>query len=561
MNCFGPRMLVASSMLSRMIVAAFVLLLATPLCAQQPVSIQVDASARLGPWKPIWRYFGCDEPNYTYAQYGRQLLSELAASSAEPVYVRTHNLLTSGNGEPALKWGSTNAYAEDAAGKPVYDWTIVDRILDTYRDAGIKPFVEIGFMPRALSVHPDPYQHDWPRGPLGTGWSYPPKDYHRWYDLIFHLVRHCIERYGLEEAKSWYWELWNEPDIFYWHGTPEEYFKLYDFTAQAVKRALPTARIGGPATTGASAKKAGEYLRQFLEHCASGKNYATGGAGCTLDFISYHAKGILSLKDQHVRMNIGKQTADVREGLRIISTFPRFRSLPIILTESDPEGCAACSAREHPENAYRNGPMYAAYTAAMYARILDLSAEYGNHVEGVLTWAFEFEGQPYFDGFRTLATNGIDKPVLNFFRMAGLMGGDRVKAARSEKEPADSSGEVNAIAARSERELSVMTWNFRAEDVGGDAQPVTLHIDGLPVAATRVLLTHYRIDQAHSNSFTAWRQMGSPQDPSPEQYSALAAAGQLQTLDSPNWIKVTGGKADIQLSLPSQSVSLLKLTW
>jgi xylan 1,4-beta-xylosidase len=527
--------------------------------AQETVEIDVSAATRLGPWKPIWRYFGYDEPNYTYMKYGRQLLGELAALSAQPVYVRTHNLLTSGNGEPALKWGSTNAYTEDANGRPRYDWTIVDRIFDTYREAGITPFVEIGFMPQALSVHPEPYQHTWPKGPLGTGWSYPPTDYAKWSELVYQWVRHCVDRYGHKAVESWYWELWNEPEIFYWHGTPEEYFKLYDFTAQAVKRALPTARIGGPATTVPSAKRASEYLRLFLEHCASGKNYATGGTGCTLDYISYHAKGILSRKDNHIRMDNAKETADVREGLEIISAFPKFKSLPVVLSEWDPEGCAACSARSYPENAYRNGPMYAAYTAAMLARTMDLSAQYGDRVQGVLTWAFEFEGQPYFDGFRTLATNGIDKPVLNIFRMAGLMSGDRVKANSSAREAPD--WEINALAARSARELSVMVWNFRNEDVPVDAQAVTLHIDGLPLTETRTLLTHYRIDQTHSNAYTAWREMGSPQEPTPEQYSALRAAGQLQMLDSPHWIDVSRGKADIQVILPPEAVSLVAIRW
>src|SRR5215469_2303142 len=530
-----------------------------PVSAQSTVEINVSAETRFGPWKPIWRYFGYDEPNYTYMKYGRQLLGELGALSAQPVYVRTHNLLTSGNGEPALKWGSTNVYTEDENGRPVYDWAIVDRIFDTYREAGITPFVEIGFMPQALSVHPEPYQHTWPNGPLGTGWSYPPNDYTKWSELVYQWVRHCVDRYGRKAVESWYWEVWNEPDIFYWHGTPEEYFKLYDFTAQAVKRALPTARIGGPATTGPSAKRAGEYLRLFLEHCASGKNYATGGTGCTLDYISYHAKGILSRKDNHIRMDNAKETADVREGLKIISAFPKFKTLPVVLSEWDPEGCAACSARSYPENAYRNGSMYAAYTAAMLGRSMDLSTQYGDRVQGVLTWAFEFEGQPYFDGFRTLASNGIDKPVLNVFRMASLMSGDRVKAECSGSETPD--WEIKALAARSERELSVMVWNFRSEDVAADPQAVTLHIDGLPPTAIRTLLSHYRIDQTHSNAYTAWHEMGSPQEPTAEQYSALRAAGQLQMLDSPRWIDVSRGKTDIHLVLPPEAVSLITISW
>src|SRR5207248_6568333 len=141
-----------------------------------------------------------------------------------------HNLLTSGDGSASLKWGSTNAYTEDAAGHPVYDWKIIDRIFDTFHDAGLKPLVEIGFMPEALSTHPQPYRHNFPNGSIYTGWAYPPKDYARWAELVFRFVKHLRERYGDAEVKTWLWEVWNEPDIPYWQGTPEEFFKLYDYS-------------------------------------------------------------------------------------------------------------------------------------------------------------------------------------------------------------------------------------------------------------------------------------------------------------------------------------------
>src|SRR5947209_9854802 len=123
----------------------------------QPVEIRVDAEAKVGAYKPIYAYFGYDEPNYTYTANGRKLIGELAALSPVTVEIRTHHLLVTGNGTADLKWGSTNAYTEDAAGKPVYDWTIVDRIFDTYMQAKARPFVEIGFMPEALSTTPQPY--------------------------------------------------------------------------------------------------------------------------------------------------------------------------------------------------------------------------------------------------------------------------------------------------------------------------------------------------------------------------------------------------------------------
>ncbi|HVW87490.1 MAG TPA: hypothetical protein VHB50_22540, partial [Bryobacteraceae bacterium] len=518
---------------------------ALPAFAQGSVTIRVDAAQTVGPFKPIYAYFGYDEPNYTYTKNGRKLVGELASLSREQVYVRTHFMLATGDGAPGLKWGSTNAYTEDAAGKPVYDWTITDRIFDTYLQAGAKPFVEIGFMPQALSTKPDPYHPTWIPGAkneqYSIGWSYPPKDYAKWGELVYQWARHCVEKYGREQVESWYWEVWNEPDISYWHGTAEEYDKLYDYAAAGVKIAAPNAKVGGPATTGPGNAKAAAYLRQFLEHCDHGANAATGKTGAPLDFITYHAKGQPTVVDDHVRMGMAKNARDVDEGFRIVRSFAKFRDLPIVLSESDPEGCAACSARVYPRNGYRNGTMYPSYTAAMLKNIFELADREQANIAGMLTWAFEFENQPFFDGFRSLATNGIDKPVLNVFRMAGLMRGDRVKAESTGrialdkvlKEGIHTSPDVDALATRSEHEISVLAWNYHDDDLPGDAAAVQVDIAGVPAQARRVLVRQYRIDDEHSNAYTAWKKMGSPQTPSPEQYAQLEAAGQLQMLDSP----------------------------
>jgi Glycosyl hydrolases family 39 len=207
--------------------------------APAAINIKVKADREEGAWQPVWNYFGYDEPNYIYSPNGKKLLGELAALSPSPVYVRTHNLFTSGDGSASLKWGSTNVYSEDTAGKPVHDWTIVHSIFDTYHELHMKPLVELGFMPQALSVKPEPYRHNFSQGSIYTGWAYPPKDYQRWADLVFHFVGYLRERYGEGETRSWLWEVWNEPDIGYWEGTREEFFKLYDYGVDAVLRALP----------------------------------------------------------------------------------------------------------------------------------------------------------------------------------------------------------------------------------------------------------------------------------------------------------------------------------
>jgi xylan 1,4-beta-xylosidase len=525
-----------------------------------------------GPLPPVWAWFGHDEPNYTYMKDGKKLLSELSASFPVPVHVRTHNLLTSGNGEPALKWGSTNAYTEDDEGNPIYDWGLIDSIFDTWVEREIKPLVEIGFMPEALSLHPKPYRHSWDPGDLYgniyTGWAYPPKDYEKWAELVYRWVKHSVERYGAGEVAGWYWELWNEPNIGYWQGSTEEYIKLYDYTADAVKRALPQAVMGGPHVTGPAWDVSEKFLREFLDHCLGGENYVTGKKGSPLDFIAFHAKGSPAVVNGRVRMDLGKQLRDISRGFEIVASYPEFKRLPVIIGESDPEGCAACPMQYYPHNAYRNGTMYSSYTAAAFARKLDLAEYFGVNFTGAVTWAFEFEGQPWFNGFRDLATNGVDKPVLNVFRMFGMMQGDRLEVSG---EPAydlfavrDSSvrgdkPDISVLAAGNERKATVMVWNYHDENVLFPATPVHLTVSGIP--GREVLVRHFRIDRDHSNSYERWKAMGSPQQPTPGQYSELEQAGQLQMMCSPQWMKVDVGEIRLTIDLPGQAVSLLEIEW
>jgi xylan 1,4-beta-xylosidase len=551
------------------LIAAITWMLPQPLAGDrmQAVAIHVNAADVIGPMTPVWAWFGYDEPNYTYTTNGNKLLSELAGLSPVPVHVRAHNLLTSGDGTASLKWGSTNAYTEDANGRAIYDWTIVDRIIDTYVERRMKPLVEIGFMPEALSTKPQPYRHDWmpgmDYGRIYTGWTYPPKDYAKWGELVHQWVKHSVDRYGRTEVESWYWEVWNEPDIGYWRGTPEEFRKLYDYAADGLKRALPTARIGGPHVTGPNGQRTQQLLRDFIEHGLRGTNYATGKTGSPLDFIAFHAKGAPRVVDGHVRMGISNQLRAIDNGFRIAASFPELKGTPVIIGESDPEGCAACSVKTNPENAYRNGTMYSSYTAAQIARTYELADLHEVNLIGSVTWAFEFEGQPYFAGLRDLATNGLDKPVLNVFRMLGKMSGNRVRVRSDSAAPVEEirdSGvrgrrDVYALAARSARDVTVMIWNYHDDDVPAPDAEVELTIEGLTNGASTV--THYRVDGEHGNSYAAWLKLGSPQPPTSAQYRELERAGKLASFGGPKRTEIKQGSLTERFSLPAQGVSLL----
>ncbi len=534
--------------------------------APLPVTITVDASKPIGPLKPIWRFFGADEPNYATLKNGKKLLSELGNLASDQVYFRAHNLLTTGDGTPSFKWGSTNVYTEDAAGNPIYDWTIIDEIFDAYRANGVRPLVELGFMPKAMSTHPEPYQHHWTPytnyGEIFTGWTYPPKDYAKWGELCYQLANHFVKKYGSAEVETWWWQTWNEYNGGYWKGTFEEYHKLYDYSVAGVRRALPNARIGGPSTAAGTMKGA---MAQFLQHTQTGKNFATGEIGTPLEMISFHAKGGPAFVDGHVRMGISNQLKEIDDAFALIASYPQLKKTPIILTETDPEGCAACQG---PKFSYRNGTMYSSYPAASFARIQDLALKHEVNLEGALTWAFEFEDQGHFAGFRVLASEGIDHPVLNIFRMFSKMSGQRLTTQSDVSPTLDqiikdgvrTQPDVSAFASMRGNQLAVMIWNYHDDDLTGPSAAITLKIPGLPVSTGKAALTHYRVDETHSNAFTVWRALGEPKKPDPSQYAELEAAGKLEEIPATP-VSISDHTLNLSIDLPRQGVSLLILKW
>jgi len=536
------------------IIALAVLTCSVTLARAQPAAITVDLNHKVGPYKPIYNWFGYDEANFTTGRDGKKLLRELHDLSPVPVHIRAHHLLTSGDGTPELKWSSTNVYREDASGRPVYDFTILDGIFDEYKAAGVVPMVELGFMPKDLTSGTNDYQVHYPARATSGSVQAPPKDYAKWQELVRVVTAHLVQRYGADTVRKWYFEVWNEPDIDYWHGTPEQYWELYDRAVAGVRAALPGALVGGPATTGPNNPKAYKFLDDFLTHVTAAK--------VPMDFISFHVKGMPRIQDGEVKMGIAKELNDADKGFEIVARH-KMGKLPIILSEADPEGCAACSMKVNPANGYRNGTLYPSYTAVAYKALFELADRHKVNLVSMLSWSFEFEG------FRSLSTNGIDKPVLNFFRMAALMKGERVAAASSkavslEAKLADGVGgqpDIDAMATADGREAAVLLWNYHDEEKSSPSLPASVSVRGLPKTATRVLVTHYRIDDTHSNAYTVWKAMGSPQKPSAEQIAELKSKDGLQLLESPRWTEIHNGAVSISTDLPHHAISLIQLRW
>jgi xylan 1,4-beta-xylosidase len=295
----------------------------------------------------------------------------------------------------------------------------------------------------------------------------------------------------------------------------------------------------------------------------SGKNYANGSIGTPLDFISFHAKGAPRFVDGHVQMGIANQLQAINQGFAIIASYPQLKNKPIVIGESDPDGCAACQGAQL---GYRNSTMYSSYTAASFAREFKLAEKYGVNLEGALTWAFEFEEQPYFAGFRALATNGIDLPVLNVFRMFSKLNGHRLKVKSDGEIPLESivkdgvrdRPDVSAFSSVDKNKLYVLAWHYHDDDLPGPDANVQINLTGLPVRSGVFRVLQYRIDSTNSNAFAAWQRMGSPQRPSAQQYRELERAGQLTELASSK-VKIQNSAGHIDLVLPRQAVTLVVL--
>lgn len=528
------------------------------------VTIDVDAARPAGELKPIWRFFGTDEPNYITMKDGRKLMAALGDLKKGEVYFRAHSLMSSGDGTPAFKWGSTDMYTEDKDGKPIYNWTVVDRIIDTHLKNGVRPYLQLGFMPEAMSsAKPGtPYQHNWRPGfayeLIAGGWTAPPKDYAKWQELAYQWTRHNVERYGAEEVKRWYFQVWNEPNsTFYWTGTLEEFNKLHDHAIAGIRRALPEARVGGPDVAGPG----GAFMDGFLRHVVSGTNHVTGAKGTPTDFLSFHAKGRPTFENGHVRMGISNHLKELDAGFAKIAAVPELKAKPIVIGESDPEGCAACPGKA---NAYRNGTMYSSYTAASFSRLWQLADRHGVNVDGAVTWAFTFEDQPWFAGYRQLASNGIDLPVLNVFRLFAKMGTTRLQARSSGEIALDEirdkgvrgAADVGTIATRTaDGKLAILTWHYHDDDVAAPDARVTLALQGLGKAATRQV-TQWRVDGANGNAFAAWKALGAPPSPDQKQYQLLAQASVMKPATLAP-LQPRNGRASLDFTLPRQGVSLL----
>lgn len=476
--------------------------------AQKPEVVVVDAAAPAHPFPHFWEHmFGSGRAILSLRDSYRHDLREVKQIT-DMQYVRFH----------AILHDEVGVYDEDAKGSPVLNFSYVDQIYDGLRANGVRPFVELSFMPRKLAAKDAPHAF-WYKPNVA-----PPKDYAKWDSLISQLARHLVERYGIDEVSQWYFEVWNEPNIDFWVGDPKQstYFELYDHTARAIKAVSPRLRVGGPSTAQAA------WADAFINHCSAGN--------VPVDFVSSHVYGndtaqdVLGTSEDIPRdQMVCRAVKKVHEQIQS-SALPH---LPLIWSEFN----ASYKNEVEVTDSIYMGPWLA-----------DTIRQCDGLVNEMSYWSFsdvfEEQGvvkQPFYGGFGLMAAGSIPKPAFNAFKVLHGLGDERI----------DSASTSALVTRRKDGAYVIAVWNLVAPGQAGTLKNVTLRFKGMKVGKASVSL----VDAQHGNVTAAYQKMGSPVYPTTAQLEELRKGAALPASESRSF-----KKNEFNLTIPSQGLAVIEIS-
>ena len=476
--------------------------------AEDSRAVVIDASAPAHPFPHFWEdMFGSGRAILTLRDSYREDLRNVKQITGFE-YVRFH----------AILHDEVGVYDEDAQGHPVYNFSYVDQIYDGLQANGVRPFIEVSFMPKKLAakeaLHPFWYKQN----------VSPPKDWDKWDDLVTQFTKHLVERYGIDEVSQWYFEVWNEPNLDFWAGEPKQasYWQLYDHTARSIKQVSARLRVGGPATAQAA------WADAFIRHSAENK--------VPVDFVSSHVYGndkaqdVFGIdekipRDQMVCRSVKKVHDQIKS-----SAMP---DLPLIWTEYNAS--------------YFNEP---AVTDSIYMGpwLADTIRQCDGLTNMMSYWTFsdvfEEQGvvkQPFYGGFGLIAAGGIPKPSYNAFKLLHLLGDERITL--------DSS---TVLATRhKDGSLVVAVWNLIPPDETGQSRTIHLrfeHLAGHPRAYIS------QVDRDHGDIHPAYEKMGQPRYPTEKQLAELQRAAKLPPAEIRKLVH-----GELTLDLPPDGLSVVEV--
>jgi xylan 1,4-beta-xylosidase len=473
-----------------------------------PITVEIDGAAPSHPFPHFWeRMFGSGRAVLSLREGYRHDLRETKRIT-DFEYIRFH----------AIFHDEIGLYDEDKDGKPVYNFSYVDQIYDGVLENKVRPFIELSFMPEKLTSDPNAKHAFWYKQNVA-----PPKDWGKWEQLVETFTRHLVERYGEDEVAQWYFEVWNEPNLDFWVGSPKDatYFDLYDHAVRAVKRVSERLRVGGPATAQAA------WADRFLAHCKE-KNVP-------VDFVSTHVYGNDSAQDvfgtqEKILRNdmVCRAVKKVHEQIAA-SAYPK---MPLIWSEYNAAYDNTSSVTD------------SAYIGPFLANTI-------RECDGLTTmmsyWDFSdvFEEQgvvktPFYGGFGLLAEDSIPKAAFNDFALLHRLGDTRL----------DVKSDSALVTRRKDGTLAVAVWNLFLPEEAGSPKTITLHFSGAKAGKARVTI----VDKEHGSPLPAYEKMGSPRFPSRQQIETLRKAGAMP-LAQEQVLK----NGEMKLTLQPHSLALIEI--
>ena len=474
---------------------------------REPEVILIDGNGPSHPFPHFWeKMFGSGRAILTLREsYRRDLQAARQITGVE--YVRFH----------AIFHDEVGVYDEDAQGNSVYNFSYVDQIYDGLLAAGVRPFVELSFMPKRLAAR-DALHSFWYKQNVS-----PPKDFVTWDNLVTRFTQHLVERYGIDEVSKWYFEVWNEPNIDFWAGDPKQvtYWDLYDHTARAIKAVNSRLRVGGPSTAQAA------WADAFIQHCVENK--------VPVDFVSSHVYGNDKAEDvfgtsEKIPRNqmVCRAVKKVHDQIQA-SARPQ---LPLIWSEFN----ASYMAEPAVTDTVYMGP-WLADTIRQCDGLVDVMSYW------TFSDVFEEQGvvkQPFYGGFGLLAEGGIPKPAYSAFELLHTLGNERI-AIQSD----------TALVTRTkDGSLVLAVWNYAPPEQAGVPKTVTLRFKGFSGRHASIA----RVDREHGDVHSAYEKMGAPPYPTQAQIAALRKAAQLP---APESLELRNG--ELTLTLPSYGLAVIEV--
>ncbi|MFQ6088303.1 MAG: hypothetical protein ACE5K0_05310 [Candidatus Methanofastidiosia archaeon] len=492
------------------------------------LELKVDASKTLGKVdSSLWANIGYDPIYSGTVGEGFRDAWKIIGESKALRYVRCHNMFSDKHPEhEEEKTYGCRVYSEDENGKPVYNWKYLDEVLNTFVSAGVKPILECDFMPDALAE--GKIVRNYSGGAINT-----PKDYVKWRNLVFETLRHCEDRYGTEEVRTWYFEIWNEPDLkTYFIDAPNwrRFLRMYDYFVDGAISADPHVKVGGPGIAGHE-----DFLKAFLDHCVNGINSVTGERGTRIDFVSWHGYG-----------SIADMLEKDRRAIEIAKGF----GLEIELSQNE----WGQSLRKD-RNPKRQKSFFTEYEACFLTKMIAGVYERIPELSKFLRWGkvTSVGGK----GWRTLSTNLkgeiVKFPIFLCYEMLSKLSEERIEFSGTTFDE-----DVFGIATKNKNSLKVLVYNFEEENYEGfgDATQINLRISN--TFFEKAILKHYRIDKNHSNPYRHWLELSSPRDMTSEEIEILKEKGNLEVIESRE-VEVENKEILLSFELPKNAVSLLSL--